>query len=164
MEQLAKRIDFSKDTDLQALFIKWWDGLADHKGDRAILRRASSPAEVVFVPYYHELVTSLQRAGYSGINREAVACVAGLASHVKIHTPGTSLASSMAASKNEKSALVSALRFRRLLAAGDRDELYPLMIRVMKILDGAVNLVSLSGSVYWWNDRVRKEWAYEYYQ
>jgi CRISPR system Cascade subunit CasB len=94
----------------------------------------------------------------------ALAAVAGLAAHVKSHTGGASIAQQMAAPKAPGAgARVSGLRFRRLLAVSDRDELYPLLLRVVNLLDGRVNLVSLANSTFWWNERTKKDWAYEYY-
>ena len=94
----------------------------------------------------------------------ALAAVAGLAAHVKSHIDGGSIAQQMAAPKSPGAgARVSGLRFRRLLTVSDRDELYPLLLRVVSLLDGHVNLVNLANSVFWWNDRTRKSWAYDYY-
>lgn len=94
----------------------------------------------------------------------ALASVAGLAAHVKLHVGGASMAQQMATAKSSGAgARVSGLRFRRLLAVSDRNELYPLLLRVVRLLDGHVNLVSLANAAFWWNERTRQEWAYDYY-
>ena len=106
----------------------------------------------------------LQKQEYT-VSREALASVAGLASHVKGNI-GTDkrIAQLMARPRaGGGGAKVSGLRFRRLLAVTERDELYPLLIRVIRLLDGKVNLVSLANSAYWWNEITRKQWAYDYY-
>jgi CRISPR system Cascade subunit CasB len=120
--------------------------------------------EVTFSPAYHRLLGRLQEQSGT-VNREALAAVVGLATHVKTHTDsGGSLAKQMATPKAGGSgARVSGLRFRRLLAVSERDELYPLLIRVVRLLDGNVNLLSLANAVYWWNENTRKQWAYDYY-
>jgi CRISPR system Cascade subunit CasB len=142
----------------------WWKGLESDRGERAFLRRASNITEAAFSPAYHRLLGRLKEQNGS-VNREALAAVAGLATHVKAHTDiGGSLARQMAIPKAGGSgARVSGLRFRRLLAVSERDELYPLLIRVIRLLDGNVNLLSLANSVYWWNENTRKQWAYDYY-
>jgi CRISPR system Cascade subunit CasB len=61
------------------------------------------------------------------------------------------------------SAKVSGLRFRRLLKIQGREELYPAMVRIVAMLGGSINLLSLANSVYWWNERTRKDWAFAYY-
>jgi len=159
----TKRL-FRAGDDSATILCSWWERLEQGKGERAVLRRASSPTEVVFSPAYHHLLDQLQKQEYT-ISREALASVAGLASHVKGNI-GTDkrIAQLMARPRaGGGGAKVSGLRFRRLLAVTERDELYPLLIRVIRLLDGKVNLVSLANSAYWWNEITRKQWAYDYY-
>jgi CRISPR system Cascade subunit CasB len=73
------------------------------------------------------------------------------------------LAEQMATGKTDGSARVSGLRFRRLLKVKEADGLFSALGRVVALLGGAVNLQSLANSVYFWNDRTRKQWAFEYY-
>ena len=37
------------------------------------------------------------------------------------------------------------------------------MIRIIRQLGGAVNVVDLAKTVYWWNEKTKKELAYAYY-
>lgn len=162
-EKKTKRLFLTGD-DSAAILRSWWQWLEQHRGERAVLRRASSPTEVVFSPAYHHLLGQLQQQEYK-VKREALAMVAGLAAHVKIDA-GTdkSMAQLMASPRpGGTGAKVSGLRFRRLLAVTGRVELYPLLIRVIRLLDSKVNLVSLANSTYWWNEITRKQWAYDYY-
>ena len=162
-EKTTKRL-FQAGDDSAAILRAWWEGLERDRGERALLRRASTPTELVFSPAYHRLLSLLQQRGYM-VNREALAAVAGLASHVK-GDAGTDkrLAQQMASPKPGGSgAKVSGLRFRRLLAVIQRDELYPFLIRVIRLLGGKVNLLALANAVYWWNEKTRKQWAYDYY-
>lgn len=155
---------FQSGDETSSILLSWWKGLEHDKGERAFMKRTSSPAEVLFSPAYHRLLSQLQRDGRH-INREALAAVAGLLTHVKGHTDhDVSLAKQMAAPKSSGGdARVSGLRFRRLLAVSERSDLYPLMIRVIRLLGGQVNLVSLANAVYWWNDNTKTRWAYDYY-
>lgn len=162
-DKATKRL-FQAGDDSTSILRAWWVGLEYGKGERAVLRKASSPTEVVFSPAYHTLLKQLQQREYR-VNRDALAAVAGLVSHVK-GDAGTdkSIAQLMASPRPGGSgAKVSGLRFRRLLAVTGRDELYPLLIRVIRLLDSKVNLVSLANSAYWWNEITRKQWAYDYY-
>jgi len=157
---------FSDGDDSSHLLLTWWQGLRDEPGDRAILRRAASPVDVVFCPAFHRLIGRLRTEGYPLGNdgSAGVAVVAGLAAHVREHAAGSSLARQMAGPRAVGSgARVSGLRFRRLLAVSDRAELYPLLIRVVRLLDGRVDVPDLARSAFWWNQRTRKRWAYDYY-
>ncbi len=164
-EQTMNRI-FTEGDDSSNLLVSWWEALDKNRGDRANIRRATSPAEVVFNGSFHGLLAKLRATGYplSGMDADRIAAVAGLVAHVENHVSNDSVARQMATPKSTGGgARVSGLRFRRLLAVSDRDALYPLLIRVVRLLDGNVNLVSLANAIYWWNDRTKKQWAYEYY-
>jgi CRISPR system Cascade subunit CasB len=157
---------FSEGDDSSELLISWWEGLDQDRGERANLRRAAAPTDVVFGSSFHKLLGGLRRRGYRlGSDRAtALASVAGLVAHAKLHVGGASMAQQMATAKfSGAGARVSGLRFRRLLAVSDRNELYPLLLRVVRLLDGRVNLVSLANAAFWWNERTRQEWAYDYY-
>lgn len=149
---------FDPDDESGKVLFEWWKGLEDNRGDRAQLRRARNPAEVVFVPMYHRLYHQLRLA-----DREALACVAGLCAHVKASDVAKTIAERMADGSNDK-AKVSGLRFRRLLKIDDRDEFYNAMRRIIQLLESVVNIYSLAQTVYWWNQRTKKQLAYEYYE
>jgi CRISPR system Cascade subunit CasB len=160
---------FTEGDDSSRVLVAWWRALDHNRGERASLRRAASPTVVVFRPSFHRLLGQLRTEGYplNTDRAEAIATIAGLSAHVKSHAGGASFAVQLATPKSPGGrALVSGLRFRRLLAVSNRDELYPLLIRVVRLLDRSVNLVSLANAVFWWNDRnekTKKDWAYTYY-
>ncbi len=158
-DQMSRNL-FKPGSESAVILHAWWKSLEDQKGERAALRRAPSPAEVVFFPAYHRLFAQVRP-----INREGLATVAGLASHLKEDTGSSkSLPQQMATRKTgSDNAIVSGLRFRRLLAISDRDVLYPMMIRIIRLLGKKANLLSLAESVYWWNESTWKNWAYDYY-
>jgi len=146
--------------ETQALFV-WWQSLNDNRGDRAELRRCSTLAEVAFTPAYHKLRLAVGKFG--SVNADGLALVAGLAARMKSDVRGDALAEQMATGKSDGSARVSGLRFRRLLKIKERDDLFTAMGRVVALLGGTANLQSLANSVYFWNDRTRKQWAFDYY-
>lgn len=154
-------LQFNNDSPAMQALMDWWQRLNDNRGDRAELRRCSTLAEVALTPAFHRLRLALMK--YGGVNADALALVAGLAARVKNNIPGNSLAEQMATGKSDGSARVSGLRFRRLLKVKGREELYSAMTRILAMLGGGVNLQSLAESVYYWNDRTRKKWAFEYY-
>lgn len=154
------KLSFVSNPDARETLLKWWQELDNARGERAALRRCHETTEVVFNPAFHRL-----RLGLNQFNPESLAVIAGVIAHVKSHDGSTHIAAQMAKSKaGSDSARVSELRFRRLLKIKDRDELLGAMIRIVRLLDGNVNIASLANSIYWWNENVRKEWAYKYYE
>src|SRR6266545_756311 len=154
----------------QAL-LDWHRDLLEEPGPRARLRRASTPTDVVFEPKYHELyhrLVALHPDFERAEKREALAAVAGLAARVRQHVPGRSVAGQLGAPAARKGgaaqAPLSPLRFRRLLTLDGLEERYIALGRVLHLLDGRVNLVSLADSVLSWDAGTRQQWAYDYYQ
>lgn len=143
----------------------WWDQLKEHeKGERAFLRRCSSADEAVYSPAYHRLRAALSSTWDDPPWHEQLEPIAALAAHVKEHAGDKNIAAQMATSSGagEKPA-VSGLRFRRLLSTDERSDLFRSLVRVIRLLNGRVNLLSLADSVYWWNERTRRRWAHDYY-
>ena len=157
----GKYLRFSKGSPESKALLDWWRGLENNRGDRAVLRRCRSLTEVVFVPSYHRLRQELLRLG--NVDSDGLAITAGLAAHVKVINAEHTLAKQMALPKAGGTARVSGLRFRRLLKIEGREDMYHAMIRIVALLGGALNLISLAESVYWWNDLTRKNWAFDYY-
>jgi len=157
---------FTREDDSSGLLLAWWESLDRDRGARADLRRAASPSEVAFCPSFHRLLAQLRGKGYP-LGREAAAAlatVAGVVAHVKSNDGGVTIARQMATPKSAGGgARLSGLRFRRLLAVSGRDELFPLMIRVVRLLGGTVDLISLANAAFWWNVKTKKDWAYDYY-
>jgi len=152
---------FEKDSLEYRTLIEWWRGLDKNRGERAVLRRSRAFSEIVFSPAYHRLRSALLHHGT--VDDDGLALLAGLAVHVKVQSEGSSIAEQMATGKPDGSARVSGLRFRRLLKVKERAELFGAMIRIIALLGGTTNIQSLAQSMYFWNDRTRKRWAYEYY-
>jgi CRISPR system Cascade subunit CasB len=59
--------------------------------------------------------------------------------------------------------LLSEGRFRRLLVVRRAEELMDAMTRLVRIVDGRINIADLTNSMLRWTDRTRAEWAYAYY-
>ena len=152
---------FDKDSPEMQAFDVWWRSLDDSRGDRAELRLCGSLAEVAFTPAYHRLRQAVFRCG--AVHDEGLALVAGLAARVKSNAVGSTVAEQMATGKADGSARVSGLRFRRLLKMKGQEELFTAFGRIIALLGGSVNLHSLAQSMYFWNDRTRKQWAFYYY-
>jgi len=148
------------------LLAKWWKELQDDHGRRAELKRCDTVNAVIMTPafqrFFHQLRHDLPECDWQA---EQLAAVIGLAARVKRIVEktdaNTKLAASMAARKGD-SALVSELRFRRLLQC-DRKKLYGSLIRILRLLDDTADLYDLAESVYFWGESVKKAWAYAYF-
>ena len=92
---------FTEGDGSSEVLVSWWEGLDQNRGERATLRRAAAPMEVVFGLSFHRLLDGLRRRGYPlrADGAAALASVAGLAAHVKLHAGGASIAKQMATAK-----------------------------------------------------------------
>lgn len=154
-------ISFSDPKTCQ-IFFEWWKNLDENRGKRSELRHCHNIEEVAFTPSFHSLRKELKEFR---INQEALAAIAGVLSHVKSSDMNSSLPAQMSTPKpGSQKAVVSDLRFRRLLTIQDWNELFTTMIRIVRLLDGRVNIFDLAKSIYWWNERTKKQWAYDYYE
>lgn len=144
----------------QALF-SWWKELENNKGDRAELRRCRSATDVAFTQAFYRFLRAIDRKDRSNIDQ--LALIAGVLAHVEKNDPSNRIAEQMATQKSGSNARVSGLRFRRLLKIDDREELYQALVRLIHLLNGTANIFSLAESAFYWSERTRKDWAYDYY-
>lgn len=160
--------------DLQAcrICLDWWTELEDKPGDRAVLRRAGTLNEVVFQPGFHVLRHKLKEAGWGNkYYSDRLAAIAGILAHVRNaaeeRAQPLSLASAMGRPvKDSERSPLSGLRFRRLLQADSVQELFRPMIRAVRLLESHnvnIPVMGLSKDLYWWSDRVKRDWAFAYY-
>ena len=143
----------------------WWRGLnpgdaqqsGHQRGALAQLRRASTPIEVIQEPEALRLIARLPW------NPERVAILAGVLAFVR-ETDDRRVAQTVgrAALDDDKSALLSESRFRRLLQE-PADELLEPMRRLVRMTKGTLNVHDLSRSVLYWGDGVKKRWIFDYY-
>lgn len=154
-------IEFKKESPLGQGLEKWWQGLEDRRGDRAVLRRAKNVQEIALLPEFHRALQKVRPFFKKEKHWEdQMAPVFGLLSHVRNHTDGK-LALQMA--QPSESPVVSELRFRRLIQKEQRTDLYPALIRILRILKGKTDLYDLARSVYYWGPNIKKQWAYDYF-
>lgn len=154
------------DAETLATVEAWWRWLYENPRERALLRRCHDLQDVAFTRGYARLRVNLLDRGF--VNAEALALVAGVLAHVQentghdIRSPAP-VAVQMAYGKpGSESPVVSDLRFRRLIATKTRSDLYPAMIRAVRLLGGAAHLPSLAKGLYWWNDLTRQTWTFAY--
>jgi len=149
-----------KDEPMDAI-LDWWREIKAHRGDRAELRRCRTPAEVAFVPAYYRL-----KAALPTWDREKLAVIAGILADVETPVEGVRLAVQFARPKEGGTTpRVSEARFRRLLRVEDYDyaELFPMMKRLVTMIDRKANIPDLVRGLYGWNPRTKRAWAEAYY-
>lgn len=191
--------------DVTAALKEWYKDLHNNRsGERAELRRCSSPAEAAFSPAYVRLLRSVQKAGLHSRDSDLrIASIAGLLAHLRPHDeapvpleeqPETELENEeevelsddttddadegtdigirkfgqVLGANTSNKALLSGLRFRRLLQTQNPEERYRLMIRVIRLIQQQkykVSPISLALTIYWWeHDNTRQQLAFGYYK
>lgn len=141
----------------------------NYRGARAELRRCAELTGVVLTPAYQRLYYALRNLeGVRPPYEERLATVAGVLAHVDEDTAqgGRTFARQLAQPRGDQpgsAPVVSELRFRRLLRIQDHAELYPMLLRLVRLLDSQADVFSLAQGAYGWGDAQRKRWAYDYY-
>ena len=158
--------ELRNDRDFWKHLEKWWASLNDDRGQRAALRRAKSPEDVLAErAFWRGPVAELRSAGYElhEDDQRALAFAAGLLAHAK--TLGRAHTARMLAQHGTGSAEVRDIRLRRLLAVADEDHdgLYQMLRRLVRLLGDAVEPRSLFNAACRWDDAQRRQWAREYY-
>lgn len=150
---------FDADKPLGEVLQQWWTDLQERNGDRAELRRAETVADVILLPAFQRACLRFKPFFKEEEHWEArLATVLGLMAHIRHTNPEQALAMQMAGSPP----VVSELRFRRLIQR-NRDDLYVSMIRILRMLGNKANLHDVANSVYYWGDKVKRDWAFVYF-
>lgn len=157
-----------RSTQVNALFEKplhgWWTQLQSDAGDRAILRRCTTLDEVALSAPYQRFYRYMLACGWSAnaseAQRDRLAAIAGLLAYVK-EADGCRLPQSMSPLDSDKPK-VSELRFRSLLRIDNVDELFASLRRVLPMIGHRTSVAQLARDIYWWDDSVKKAWAYSY--
>jgi CRISPR system Cascade subunit CasB len=149
----------------------WHRWLDDNRGDRARLRRAESPEDILLTDAFFHFLEWMESAPEWSQKTPmlAKACIAGALSHVKIdkQMPSrinnsksdsdapkkiASFAEQLATPPEGKSkAPVSELRFQQLQKSPTVDDFYRRIIRTIRLLDGNVNILSLASDIAHWH-------------
>ncbi len=150
---------FDADKPLGQALKKWWNDLQGRKGDRAELCRAKTVEDVILLPVFQRACVRFSHYFQEENNWEyRLAAILGLLAHIR-KPWNEALAMQMA---GKPKPVVSELRFRRLIQR-DREELYISMIRVLRLLGNKANLHDVANSVYDWGDKVKQDWAFDYF-
>lgn len=156
----------------------WWRRLLieeaperpPRRGDRAQLRRCRALGQVVMDKAFNDLLRDLRVKNVPlGDHPQGLAAAALVLMEVRGESEEPTLGRLMAApGKNPKQGTLSGLRFRRLLAIDDLDELTQALIRVVRLCGEKAPVTSLARDIFEWADpaqreKIRQSWARDYY-
>lgn len=161
--------------------LSWRKSLDENLGERARLRRAESPDDVLLTEAFFRFLADMPDEWAEPKQLPASALVAAVVAQVNSHEKHQyetiSFAAQLATPRDggEKPRM-SELRFRQLQKSRDPDEFYRRLLRALGILDKNVNILSLTNDILHWmyeyrkgvdrdpQDRLAFCWANDYYR
>lgn len=167
-----------KDEKTRQLLLKWWESLKEKQGraDRARLRRAESPNDVLLTESFFRFLQGMPSEWSVPENLPASALVAAVLAHVDAHHDDKSFAKQLAAPKKlTDRPHMSVLRFQQLQKSRDPDEFFRRMLKAVRLAENQINIYSLADSILQWMkeynygvsrkpmNRLSVQWATEYY-
>jgi CRISPR system Cascade subunit CasB len=171
----------------------WHRRLDDNRSDRARLRRAERPEDILLTDAFFHFLQQMPKGWREKNPILTNAAVAGLLSHVKKdrqtlsrgYQPKdknkprniASFAEQLATPAKSKKPPMSELRFQQLQKSRTTDDFYRRVLRAIRLLDGKSNIASLANDIIHWHrefdnqiDRDRKpsnrltvRWATDYF-
>lgn len=170
---------------------RWHRRLDDNRRDRARLRRAERPEDILLTDAFFHFLQKMPEGWQEKNPILTSAAVAGLLSHVKKdrqtlsrgYQPKdknkqrniASFAEQLATPAKSKKPPMSELRFQQLQKSRTTDDFYRRILRAIRLLDGKVNIPSLANDIIHWhlefNHQIDREpakrlavrWATDYF-
>ena len=170
---------------------RWHRRLDDNRGDRARLRRAERPEDILLTDAFFNFLQRMPEGWRERMPMLTSAAVAGLLSHVKKdkqtlsrgYQPKdknkprniASFAEQLATPAKNKKPPMSELRFQQLQKSATTDNFYRRVLRAIRLLDGKVNIPSLANDIIQWHqefdnqidrkpsNRLAVRWATDYF-
>jgi CRISPR system Cascade subunit CasB len=175
----------------QKVIQRWHHWLDNNRGDRARLRRAERPEDLLLTEAFFNFLNRMPKSWKENIPMLTSASVAGIISHVKADNqalsrsyqpkdPGkprnlVSFAEQLAISVKNKKPAMSELRFQQLQKSRTTDDFYRYVLRAVRLLDNKVNIGSLANDIIHWHrefdfqverepaKRLAVRWATDYF-
>lgn len=151
-----------------ATCMSWWrTGIVGEGGparrSRARLRRAAGVTAALCLSATHDLNRRLIEAGHDLRQRrdgpDRLALIAVALAHVADDRVDS--AARRFGSGDPKT--LSGIRFDALIRAREPSWLLRPLVRSLQVVDGGVNVAKLATDLYWWNDKVRTDWCFDYH-
>jgi CRISPR system Cascade subunit CasB len=142
-----------------------------NRGDPAALarlRRAAFVSEALAEEATLDLFRQLELTVEQACVLPRVAVIAMVLAHVREDPPpnengGAARAVGRKSLDDADSAKMKPLRFRRLLACRDDEDLAREMRRLVALAGQRVNVGDLAASLFFWDEKTRARWAFDYY-
>lgn len=167
------KYDYLSNDERKSLQI-WHQWLNDNRGDRARLRRADSPEDILLTDAFFHFLQKMPESWPERKPMLTSAVIAGALSQVKTdkQMPSkinqkkddkgeveiASFAEQLATPLEGKSkAAMSELRFQQLQKSRTTDDFYRRILRAIRLLDCNVNILSLSNDIIHWNQEFNKK-------
>ena len=167
---------YLKDDDERRNLLAWWHSLNEKRGDRARLRRAETPDDVLLSEPFFHFLQRMPDDWATPYRLQSSALVAATLAHVK-KPDDKSFAAQMGTRKEgTDKPKMSELRFEQLQKSRNPEEFFRRLRRAVHLLNGTVNVLSLSDSILHWmkehrgsvdrepTKRLAVSWATDYYK
>lgn len=155
-----------KAPERKARFREWHQNLVGKsaRGERAQLRRASTPLEAALAPAFYRMLDVLRfpERELTPDALEALAVLAMIAARVDTRV-SRRLGLSLGKQPGQKDPVVSEARFRRLLESSDLQERLLILRRLVALIDKTADLDEIAGVLFEWHPERRRQLAYDYY-
>ncbi|MBN2299065.1 MAG: type I-E CRISPR-associated protein Cse2/CasB [Deltaproteobacteria bacterium] len=172
-----KQYRFLKEQEHREMLLSWWRDLDKNRGDRARLRRAYKPEDVLLTEPFFRFLHQMPEDWAKSEQLLSSAIIAAALSHVKDQQNSETFATQLALPKQGGGkARVSELRFQQLQKSRDPDEFFRRVLRAIRLAECRINIVSLAESIlHWMNEyrfginrepqkRLAVRWGTEYYE
>lgn len=151
--------------------VAWWRGLRPdperrQPGDRAALARLRRCANVAAAMGDPATIALFRQVGATEPrDLPAVALAAAVLAHLREDRRGTPVARAVGPTNPDapETAVMSPLRFRRLLEAATPDERLTAFRRLVALAGGALDARDLAAALLDWSERRRRDWIYAYW-
>ncbi len=160
----------TRNQSIGATCMSWWcrniaGEAAAARRSRAQLRRAAGVTPALCLSATHDLNRRLIEAGHDLRPRrdgpDRLALIAVALAHIAKDSPD-SAAKRFGRPKGERPTL-SGIRFNALIRAKEPGQLLRPLVRSLRLVDGNVNVAKLATDLYWWNDKARTDWCFDYH-
>jgi len=126
---------------------------------RAELRRADSALKALGIPAVHRLNAALAAGGFD-LRRDPERLALIAVALAQIREPGPKVARVIGG--GEQPAL-SPIRFNALIRATTPKALWRPLTRALAVIKGNANPGALAADIFYWSERTRTQWCFEYY-